>query len=184
MAGTLLALIIVGGTFVLTSVVLNIFLSINYLFAIILSSVMVYIGISVKDMKVSAMRIYNALLNSDIEKARIETAKIVGRDTKDLSESELIRATVESIAEGITDGVISPIFYACISVPLMMAYKSISTLDSMVGYKNSKYINFGWASAKLDDIANFIPARIAGFLAIPIASFICKKMLLILLKSY
>ncbi|MEK6646616.1 MAG: cobalamin biosynthesis protein, partial [Candidatus Firestonebacteria bacterium] len=74
LAGTLLALIIVGGTFVLTSVVLNIFLSINYLFAIILSSVMVYIGISVKDMKVSAMRIYNALLNSDIEKARIETA--------------------------------------------------------------------------------------------------------------
>jgi len=80
---------------------------------------------------------------------------------------EIVRATVETIAENIVDGVIAPIFFAYIGgAPLAMTYRAINTLDSMVGYKNARYINFGWASARLDDVANYIPARITGVLII------------------
>jgi len=100
---------------------------------------------------------------------------IVGRDTENLNKDEIIRATVETVAENSVDGVISPLFYAALGgAPLALAYKAISTLDSMVGYKNEKYIYFGWCSAKLDDVANYIPARISALL-IPAVSFILRK---------
>ena len=90
---------------------------------------------------------------------------IVGRDTHALTEKEILKATMESLAENLSDGVIAPVFYLVVGgLPLAMAYKAINTLDSMVGYKNDKYIHFGWAAARLDDIANYIPARITGFL--------------------
>ena len=112
--------------------------------------------------------------NKDIEKARVQVSYIVGRDTTHLDEGEIIRATVETVAENTVDGIIAPMFYAFIGgAPLAMAYKAINTLDSTVGYKNDKYKDMGFASAKIDDIANFIPARISSIL-MAIGSFILK----------
>ncbi|MCK4994306.1 MAG: cobalamin biosynthesis protein CobD [Candidatus Omnitrophica bacterium] len=147
-----------------------------HLFAGLLVSVFfVYSGISVKDLKVESLAVYDALQNEDIISARKKLSMIVARDTKDLDKTQIIRATVETIAESIVDGIISPLFYAFIGgAPLVIAYKAVNTMDSMVGYKNKNFINFGWASAKLDDLVNFIPARISAIL-LPIAALLSGK---------
>jgi adenosylcobinamide-phosphate synthase len=138
----------------------------------------IYIGyttISVKDLQVKAKAVYKELEKDDILKARKKLSRIVGRDTQELSEDEIKRATIESVAESTNDGIVAPLFYLILGGPVLaVAYKAINTLDSMVGYKNDKYIDFGWFSARLDDVANFIPARISGFL-ISISSFILGK---------
>ncbi|MDX2251465.1 MAG: adenosylcobinamide-phosphate synthase CbiB [Nitrospira sp.] len=101
----------------------------------------------------------------DLPAARRAVAMIVGRDTEALSDSEVARATVETIAESAADGVIAPLFYLAIGgAPLALAYKAINTLDSMIGHKDERYSDFGWASARLDDLANWIPARAAAVL--------------------
>ncbi|HSW65092.1 MAG TPA: adenosylcobinamide-phosphate synthase CbiB [Dissulfurispiraceae bacterium] len=99
--------------------------------------------------------------------ARRNLSMIVGRDTERLSESSCAKATIETVSENLSDGVIAPLFYFVIGgLPLAMAYKAVNTLDSMIGYRNDRYRHFGWAAARLDDLANFIPARIAGGLII------------------
>lgn len=119
-------------------------------------------------------KIMAALDSKDISKARKLLSYIVGRDTDKLDESEIARAVIETMSENTSDGVIAPLFYMFLGgAPLAMAYKAINTLDSMVGYKNEKYMNFGWASAKLDDIANYIPARLSAFFMI-IGAFLLK----------
>ncbi|NQU95013.1 MAG: cobalamin biosynthesis protein CobD [Candidatus Omnitrophica bacterium] len=128
----------------------------------------VYLGytcLSIKDMRVKAEAVLAKLKTGATGEARRELSKIVGRDTENLNEEKIIKATVESIAEGASDGVIAPLFYLILGGPVLaLSYKAINTLDSMVGYKNSKYIHFGWFSAKMDDIMNYIPARITAFL--------------------
>ncbi len=133
----------------------------NYL-GIVISIIIIYTSLSVKDLGVESLSVFRALKEGNLNKARTSLSKIVGRDTANLDEGEIIRATVETVAENIVDGIISPLFYAFLGgASLAMAYKAINTLDSMVGYKNKRYINFGWAAAKIDDIANFIPTRLA-----------------------
>ena len=108
------------------------------------------------------MRVYYRLKDNDLAKARSLLSQVVGRDTGNLDEKEVARAAVETVGENFVDGILSPLFYAFIGgAPLALAYKAISTLDSMVGYKNERYLDFGWASAKLDDLANYIPARLS-----------------------
>ena len=103
----------------------------------------------------------------DLPTARRAVAMIVGRDTGDLSDSEVARATVETVAESAADGVIAPLLYLAVGgAPLALAYKAVNTLDSMIGHRDQRYADFGWASAKLDDLANWIPARIAAVLLI------------------
>ncbi|HEX7767733.1 MAG TPA: adenosylcobinamide-phosphate synthase CbiB [Nitrospira sp.] len=105
------------------------------------------------------------LQQGDLIGARQAVAMIVGRDTQELSESEVVRATVETVAESTADGVIAPLFYLVVGgPPLALAYKSVNTLDSMVGHRDERHIDFGWASARLDDLANWIPARLAAVL--------------------
>ncbi len=105
------------------------------------------------------------LSHHDLDRARDATSMIVGRDTEHLPESELIRATIETLAENLVDGIVAPVFYAVIGgAPLAMAYRAVNTLDSMVGYKNPRYQDFGWASARLDDLMNYIPARLTAVL--------------------
>lgn len=88
---------------------------------------------------------------------------LVSRDTESMSEEDILKATIETISENIGDGIVAPLFFACIGgAPLAWAYKAVNTLDSMVGYKNSKYEDFGYASAKFDDVLNFIPARLTS----------------------
>jgi len=100
-----------------------------------------------------------------VEAGRRQVARIVGRDTQSLSKEEIIKATIETVAENTTDGVISPLFYAAIGGPILLwGFKAASTLDSMVGYLDEKYRDIGWSSAKLDDVFNYIPARITAVL--------------------
>jgi adenosylcobinamide-phosphate synthase len=135
---------------------------INYYLGIALSIFIIYTALSVKDLGVESLAVFDALRRGDIDAARKALSKIVGRDTANLDERDIIRATVETVAENIVDGIISPVFYAFLGgAPLAMAYKAVNTLDSMVGHKDERHINFGWAAAKMDDMANFIPARMS-----------------------
>ena len=109
--------------------------------------------------------VYRSLKTEGLEAGRNAVARIVGRDTAQLSEQGVIKATVETVAENFSDGVLAPLLYMLIGgAPLALAYKAINTMDSMVGYKNDKYLHFGRAAAKLDDVANYIPSRIAALL--------------------
>jgi len=104
-------------------------------------------------------------LRRSVTEGRTEVAKIVGRDTKEMSEPEVARAAIESAAENLSDGVIAPVFWFLIAgLPGLLVYKAVNTADSMIGYKNEKYEDFGWASARFDDLLNWIPARLTAFL--------------------
>lgn len=169
--GFLLWATTVGFTALVTNLILNL-LCINNIFYVIIASIILYTTLSTKCLADEAKKIYEVLKTGDIEKSRKQLSYIVGRDTTSLNENEIIRATVETVAENTVDGIISPMMYGFIGGPVLaMAYKAINTLDSMVGYKNEKYGDIGFASAKIDDIANFIPARITPFFMM-IASFI------------
>lgn len=107
------------------------------------------------------------------ESARLSLSRIVGRDTTRMDKPSMIRATIETIAEGTVDGFIAPLFYAILGgPPLALAYKAVNTMDSMFGYKNDKYLQFGCFPARLDDVANWVPARLAGPI-IALSSFLC-----------
>ncbi|MBI4115992.1 MAG: cobalamin biosynthesis protein CobD [Candidatus Omnitrophica bacterium] len=124
-----------------------------------------YSALAIKDLELHAHRVYTALRNRKPEAARDSLSKMVGRDTQSLNEREVIRATVETVAESYLDGVLSPLFFAAIGgAPLAIAYKAINTLDSMVGHKTPRYKEFGFFAAKLDELVNWIPARISWFL--------------------
>lgn len=126
--------------------------------------------ISPRSLAMAGREIKNYLLSGDLEQARFKVGWIVGRDTKALSVGEVTRATVETIAENIVDGVISPLFYFLIGgVPLAFLYRAVNTLDSMVGYKNDKYRDFGMMAARVDDIFNFIPARLTALFLVAAA---------------
>lgn len=130
-----------------------------------------YTTLAVRSLKVEADKVYNSLRSRDILRARMNLSAIVGRETKDLNKNEIIKATVETVAENTSDGIIAPLFYLIIGgVPLAFAYKAINTLDSMIGYKTEEYLYFGRASARMDDMLNYIPARLTGLLIV-IASF-------------
>ena len=131
-----------------------------------------YQMLATKSLKTESMKVYEALSMGTLEDGRYAVSMIVGRDTKALSEEGVIKATVETVAENTSDGVIAPMFYMAVGgVPLMFLYKGINTMDSMVGYKNEKYLNFGRCAAKLDDAANYVPARVSGWLMVA-ASFL------------
>jgi adenosylcobinamide-phosphate synthase len=121
--------------------------------------------LALRDLDWEATLVWRALERGDIEEARRKLAMIVGRDTAHLEESEILRAAIETIAENLNDAVIAPLFYLGLGGPIgMAAYKAINTLDSMVGYRDERYVEFGWASARLDDLVNFLPARLTAVL--------------------
>lgn len=126
---------------------------------------LLYTTLATKCLGDEALKIYKVLKTGDLSASRVQLSYIVGRDTAHLREEEIVRATVETVAENTVDGIIAPLFYAFIGgAPLAFLYKAINTLDSTVGYKNEKYAAIGFASAKIDDVANFIPARITAVL--------------------
>jgi adenosylcobinamide-phosphate synthase len=121
--------------------------------------------LALRDLDWEATLVWRALERNDIEEARRKLAMIVGRDTAHLEEPEILRATIETIAENLSDAVIAPLLYLGVAGPVgMTAYKAINTLDSMVGYRDERYAEFGWASARLDDVVNFVPARLTAVL--------------------
>ncbi|WP_035294264.1 adenosylcobinamide-phosphate synthase CbiB [Clostridium sp. KNHs214] len=130
-----------------------------------LSILILWTTIACKCLKEEAMKVYKALKNKDIEDARLKLSYIVGRETKHLSEDEVIRADVETVAENTADGVIAPLIFAMIGgAPLAMMYKGINTMDSMLGYLTKEYKDIGYFPAKVDDVFNLIPARVTGIL--------------------
>lgn len=130
-----------------------------------LHSYWIYSFLACRDLDTQAARVISALEDSDLSEARRRLSFIVGRDTALLNEREIVRAVVETVAENLSDGVIAPLFYLVLGGPAAMAaYKAVNTLDSMVGHRNERYREFGFVSAKMDDLANFLPARIAAFL--------------------
>ena len=146
-----------------------------------------YTTFATKSLADEGKKVYNILKSGDIEKAKKELSYLVSRDTNTLSLDKIIMSVVETIAENTGDGFISPAFFAFIggffyteifgkvvslALPFAMTYKAINTLDSMVGYKNEKYIDFGKVSARVDDVANFIPARLTGLIFVPLSSLI------------
>ena len=128
-------------------------------------TVLCYQLLATRSLKGESMKVYQALKAGDLEGARHAVSMIVGRDTQRLDEAGVARAAVETVAENASDGVIAPLLFLTIGgAPLGMAYKAVNTMDSMVGYKNDRYLWFGRCAAKLDDLVNFIPARLAGLL--------------------
>ena len=127
-----------------------------------------YLGWSLiagKDLYDHARRVWISIEQKDLEECRMRTGMMVGRDTTSMDYSASGRAVVESLSENLNDGVIAPLFYFILfGIPGILVYKVVNTLDSMVGYKNQKYRQFGWASARLDDFLNWIPARLTWLL--------------------
>ena len=168
-AGFFLWFIVVVTTFAITTLILQLF-KFNKVIYFIVNTILIYTTLATKCLKDESVKIYKVLKTGDLEKSRIQLSYIVGRDTTNLNEKEIVRATVETVAENTVDGIIAPLFYGFIGgAPLAMAYKAVNTLDSTVGYKNDKYYYLGFASAKIDDIANYIPARL-GVILLPLGS--------------
>lgn len=139
--------------------------------ALVLEIIMCYQLLAARSLRDESMKVYHALHQHDIEGARKDVSMIVGRDTQRLDAAGIAKAAVETVAENASDGVIAPmIFIAIGGVPLGFFYKAVNTMDSMVGYKNEKYLYFGRAAAKLDDVMNYVPSRISGLLMVASAA--------------
>lgn len=133
----------------------------------VVEAVMTYYLLAARSLRDESMAVCRKLEAGETERARYAVSMIVGRDTKPLSEAGIARAAVETVAENASDGVIAPLFYLAIGGPLLgWLYKAVNTMDSMVGYKNDRYLHFGRAAAKLDDLVNLIPSRLAALLLI------------------
>ncbi len=173
--GILLVITIIVPTFLITWFIVYVLSLLTSYFSLLAFLVLIYLTsttLATNELIKSARLVVNSLKADKIDDARRNLSYIVGRDTDRLNKDGILRATIESVAENASDGIIAPLFYFAVGgLPLAMAYKAINTLDSMVGYKNEKYKDFGWASARLDDFANYIPARITGILII-ITTFI------------
>ncbi len=162
--GGIIVIIVAFSSFVVPFIILQISKEVFWVYHI-LNIILLWTTIATRCLHKEGKKVYDSLAKNDIEDARIKISYLVGRDTKTLSEYEIVRADVETIAENTADGVVAPIFYAMLGgAPLAMMYKGINTMDSMLGYMNKKYKHIGFFPAKTDDVFNFIPARITGFL--------------------
>lgn len=167
LSGYLLTTVIVLGTFAVVYGILFLAGKIHPYLAFALETFFIYQILATKSLKKESVKVYYKLKEGDLAGARVEISYLVGRDTMELDESEVAKADVETIAENTADGIIAPLFFIALGgAPLGFAYKAVNTLDSMVAYRNEELIHIGHASAHLDDICNFIPARIAAVLMI------------------
>jgi len=169
-AGLALVVIILAVSFAAAWLAVAALAALHPLAALGGGAVLLAFTITPRSLAEAGREIQRCLEAGDIEQARAKVGWIVGRDTVRLDGSEITRATVETVAENITDGIVSPLFYAALGgVPLAVLYRAVNTLDSMVGYDNEKYRDFGRAAARIDDAFNYIPARITGLLIIAAA---------------
>jgi len=160
-SGALYAIVLILGTWLLTFLVLAAAQRVHPLFKTFFDIILIYYCISIRSLDDAAMEVKRCLQQQQIEDAKKKVAMIVGRDIDNYKEDGLARATVETVAENLVDGVTAPLFFAAIGgAPLALAYKMTNTLDSMVGYKNDTYRHFGRASARIDDVLNYLPARL------------------------
>ena len=174
--GRWMVLIVVCAAVFCSGLVLALAYKWNKIAGCVVESVMTYQILAAKSLKVESMKVYQELNKEDLSGARKAVSMIVGRDTDCLDETGVAKASIETVAENTSDGVIAPMLYTAIGGPVLgFAYKAVNTMDSMIGYKNEKYLNFGRAAAKLDDIVNFIPARISAWVMILAAGMLGKN---------
>mgnify|MGYP001196912811 CR=1 FL=1 len=165
--GIAAAVAVTGIVYALSFFVVYIGYSLSSLFGVIVEAVLIFTAIATKSLQEAAWNVLIPLEQGDMEKARRELSMIVGRDTENLDEAEMVRACVETVAENTSDGITAPLFYAFIGgAPLALFYRAVNTCDSMLGYKNDTYREFGWASARLDDVVNYVPARLTAIVMI------------------
>lgn len=163
-SGGVIVIVVAGLSFLIPFIVLKLCKPVTWLYHCI-NVLFIWTTLAARCLHKEALKVYTALENEDIEDARLKLSYIVGRDTKSLSDKEIIRADVETVAENASDGVIAPLLFAMVGgAPLAMLYKGINTMDSMLGYMNEKYRYIGFFPAKTDDLFNLIPARLTGVL--------------------
>lgn len=168
--GMLLAFTVIFATFAMSVIIIVAAYSINLYAGVIAEAVMTWQILATKCLRVESMRVYDALRTDGVDAGRKAVSMIVGRNTSVLDAAGVTRAAVETIAENTSDGVIAPMLYTAIGGPVLgFVYKAVNTMDSMLGYKNDKYMYFGRFAARLDDVVNFIPARISAYLMIAAA---------------
>ncbi|WP_028235308.1 adenosylcobinamide-phosphate synthase CbiB [Pseudobutyrivibrio sp. MD2005] len=173
--GLLLVVIVITVSASITALFLWFLYTINSKIGIIIEAVITYQCLATKSLYKESMKVFYALKNEGLTAGRKAVSMIVGRDTEALDETGVIKAAVETVAENASDGVIAPLIYLAIGGPVLgIVYKAINTMDSMIGYKDEKYLSFGRYAAKLDDIVNFIPARISAILMILSCAFLGK----------
>ena len=202
LCGVIVFLMVLSATLATLFILIVIVLKINLFLATIVSLLLLYLSIAMGDLLAHSRKVDDSLTRSDLEQAREDIALLVGRETDRMTETEIARACVESVAENFVDGVAAPLFWATVSAmilfklpgsPMIWAlfgaylYKSVNTMDSMFGYKNKRYIEFGWMAARADDFLNYLPARL-GSLAIVCSAFFLskdyKRSFLILLRDH
>ena len=173
LGGTLLAVILPPGTLLICVLALTLLNRLCPPMSFLLECIWCWQAIAVKNLRDEAMRVYRALKDGTPEDARAAVSRIVGRDTRTLDWGGVTRAAVETVAENFSDGIAAPLLYMLLGgAPLALCYKAVNTMDSMVGYKNERYLWFGRAAARLDDAANYIPSRLAALILIA-ASGLC-----------
>lgn len=161
-AGALVVAVVVALSAGTTWAIIYFAYQVHFTLGFIVSIWLISTTIATRGLLDSAKDVARALDSDDLSEAKLKVAEIVGRDTKTMKRKDVVRATIESVSENAVDGVIAPLIFAMIGgAPLAMAYKAVNTLDSMLGYKNERYEDFGWAAARLDDIVNYIPARVS-----------------------
>ena len=162
LAGLLFAGSLILGCWGLSALVVSVAQRLHPAVGFAVEVILLFYCFSARSLGQAAIEIYHLLAAGDVAKARAQVAMIVGRDVDRYQADDIARATVETVAENVVDGVLSPLFFAALGgAPLALAYKMTNTLDSMVGYKNPRYLLFGRAAARIDDAANFIPARLS-----------------------
>ncbi len=169
--GLLMWVLVVGVTVAVSLFVVSACYSLHFVLGIVVEAILTCYCLAAKSLKDESMKVYEALKEGNVEAGRKAVSMIVGRDTDCLDETGIVKAAVETVAENTSDGVIAPLIYCCIGGPVLgLAYKAVNTMDSMVGYHNDRYENFGFFPAKLDDVVNFIPSRISALLMIVAAA--------------
>ena len=173
--GVAMVFIVLGVTLVTVMLILLLAYRVHPYIGVIVETIMTYQILATKCLKVESMKVYQCLKYQTLEEARKAVSMIVGRDTQCLNEEGVAKAAIETVAENTSDGVIAPMLYTALGGPILgFLYKAVNTMDSMIGYKNDKYLYFGRAAAKLDDVVNYLPARISAYLMIA-ASFLAGK---------
>jgi len=173
LAGVALLLTTVGLTYACAALLVNAAYALSPVAGFVMALYLAWVSLAARSLHLESAKVAKALLSGDLAGARLALSYIVGRETAELDEPEVVRGAVETVAENTGDGVIAPLFYLMLGgPPLAMAYKAVNTLDSMVGYKNERYLEYGWASACFDDLANYLPARLTGLLMV-LAAPVC-----------
>ena len=165
LAGAVLVIAVVAITGIVTGGLLFLLFRLHPVAGFVGETIVCWLILATKSLRTESMKVVKALENGTLDDGRKAVSMIVGRDTEHLSEEEVLKAAVETVAENASDGILAPLLFAAVLGPVGgMCYKAVNTMDSMVGYKNDRYLDFGRAAAKVDDVLNFLPARISGFL--------------------